>query len=844
MGDSENKAKEEPAAMRIEVITANPRIVGGYGRRLARYLYFLLCLSVVTGLFAGAGAYIYFASLLPNIDSLHDYKPRLPTIIYDETGRVIGQFGEERREIVPFEKVPKLLIQAFIASEDSSFYEHSGIDYISILRAAWENLKAGRVVQGGSTLTQQVAKSFLSRERSLKRKIMEAILARRLESKLSKQDILFLYLSQIFLGHKAYGVQAAAKNYFGKNVWDLNLAEMTLIAGLPQAPSKYSPSVDMKAAKERQKYVLRRMVEEGFIDQKMADEAFAQKVEIKPVPNLYDEIAPYFTEYLRNYIQEKYGKKALLEGGLKVYGTVDTRLQDYARKAISWGLHRMDKRQGFRGPLAHLASQTQRLEFLKKTAERYKDALKKGEVYVGLVTRVDDDTQAATVRVGNVQGVLPLRGMWWARKPNPEKTPEADRIEKVSQALSAGDVILVEPTDYKSLFGRRPRTQEKAESTVFELYQEPIVQGALYSVEPDSGYVKAMIGGYDFDESRFNRAIQACRQPGSAFKPIVYSAALSSPSKKYTPSTVVIDSPIVTDDLDSADRWKPSNYGEEFMGDLTFREALVESRNIPSVKILVDIGIPYAIEFAHKLGIKSPLKEEPGLVLGSSCVTMEELASVYGVFVRGGTRMPVTYVRRIFDRHGRILEDHTVFWDELLPPEDQLSRLVDALGHEPKQILSPQVAYIITKLLREVVQMGTGVEASRLGLPAGGKTGTTNDQYDAWFMGFTKDLLTSVWIGHDHYERPLGKWETGGKAALPIWLRYMKAALKGRPPREFRTPEGIVFRKIDRLTGLLARPDTRHTLIEAYIQGTEPKEYTHLRQGLEEDMFFKHDLDF
>ena len=822
----------------------NPRPLGGYFRRLFRALVFMVGALACVGLFAGAGAYIYFSAQLPDFASIHDYSPKLQTRIYDERGRLIGEFGEERRDIVPFERVPRRLVQAFIASEDSSFFEHSGINYLAIARAAWENLKAGRVVQGGSTMTQQLAKSFFSRDRSLPRKIKEAILARRMESKLTKEEILFLYMSQIYLGHKSYSVTTAARNYFNKDISELTLAEMTLIAGLPQAPSDYSPARDMHAAKERQRYVLRRMVEEGFIDQAAADRAFKQEVQIHSIPDVYNEVAPFFTEHLRRYVEARYGTEALLEGGLRVYGTVDLRMQKAAENAVYRGLRRMDRKQGFRGPLAHLKTEAERKALLKKLAERYGDKVEPGEIYVGLVTRVDNEEQAVTVRVGAVEAPIPLRGMLWAERPNPERSSEYPKIDKVSQALKVGDVIQVSATDFKGLYGYQTKNEAKAKLTLFRLAQEPIVQGALYSIEPESGYVKAMIGGYDFAESKFNRAQQACRQPGSAFKPLVYSAALSHPEKEYNPSTVVIDSPIIADDFAKAERWKPENYGSEFLGEMTFREALVQSRNIPSVKILIDIEMPYAIEFAHRLGIRSNLKEEPGLVLGSSCVTMEELVSAYGVFVRGGTRMPRTYVRRIFDRHGRLLEDNTVYWDELLPPEDKIARLEDSLDEEPERVLSEQVAYLITKLLREVVQMGTGIEASRLGLPAGGKTGTTNDQYDAWFVGFTRDLLTAAWIGHDKYERPLGKWETGGKAALPIWLDYMQTALKGREAREFEVPAGIVFRRIDRVTGLLARPDTRHAMSEAFLEGTEPKELTNLRGEVEGDMFFKHDINF
>ena len=831
-----------PPRPRIEV--DNPRPLGGYFRRLFRAMVFMTVGLGCVGVFAGAVAYIYFSAQLPDFASIHDYQPMLQTRIYDDRGRLIGEFGEERRDIVPFERIPKRLVQAFIASEDSSFFKHSGINYAAILRAAWANLKAGHVVQGGSTMTQQLAKSFFTRDKSLPRKIKEAILARRMEAKLTKEEILFLYMSQIYLGHKSYSVATAVRNYFDKDVSELTLGEMTLIAGLPQAPSSYSPAQDMPAAKERQKYVLRRMVEEGFIDQAAADRAFAEEVTIHSIPDVYNEVTPFFAEHLRRYVEARYGSQALLEGGLRVYGTVDLPLQKAAEDAVYRGIRKMDRKQGYRGPLAHLQTEAERKTLLKKLAARYSDKVQPGKIYVGLVTKVDDEEQAVTVRVGAFEGPIPLRGMLWADKPNPERSSEYPKIDKVSQALKVGDVIQVSATDFKGLYGYETKNEEKAKLTLFRLAQEPLVQGALFSVEPDSGYVKALIGGYDFAESKFNRAQQACRQPGSAMKPLIYTAALAHPEKEYNLSTVVIDSPIIADDFARAERWKPQNYSSEFLGEMTFREALVQSHNIPSVKILLDIGMPYAIEFAHKLGIKSELKEEPGLVLGSSCVTMEELVSAYGVFVRGGTRMPRTYVRRIFDRHGRLIEDHTVYWDELLPPEDKIARLEDSLDEVPERVISEQNAYLITKLLREVVQMGTGVEASRLGLPAGGKTGTTNDQYDAWFIGFTRDLLTAAWIGHDKYERPLGKWESGGKAALPIWLDYMTEAHKGREAREFEVPAGIVFRRIDRVTGLLARPDTRHAMSEAFIEGTAPKEQTNLRGEVEGDMFFKHDVNF
>jgi penicillin-binding protein 1A len=712
--------------------------------------------------------------------------------------------------------MPAMLINAFIAAEDARFYKHKGIDVYSIIRAFFKHIEAGTIVQGGSTITQQVTKSFfLTPERSYTRKIKEAILAYRIDKVFNKDEILYLYLNQIYLGHAAYGVGAAAENYFGKSVKDLNLAECAILAGLPQAPSKYSPFKYPQRAQQRQVYVLNRMVAESYISDAQVSEAIKTEVDIRPRRNWYIEEIPYYTEHVRRYLEKKYGADALYTQGLKVYTAVNIEMQKTARQEIQKGLYDLDKRQGYRGPLKHL--EPQEIEAFSKAlqAELDVDPLEQGKTVNGVVVKVDDRKKTVAVRMGKAMGRIELEDMQWARKPDPEVAYYETKLKKPSKALGVGDEILVK---------LKSKIKDK-DLWALSLEQEPIAQAALLCIEAQTGFVKAMVGGKDFRETQFNRAFQSRRQPGSAFKPIIYAAALDKqfedPEHYFTPATVIIDSPIVFKDEERDFKWKPKNYKEKFFGPTLLRDALAKSRNVVTIKILRDIGIEYAREYAAKLGITSELSKDLSIALGSSGVSLLELTNAYSVFSNQGYHVEPVFITKIEDRDGNVIE-------EIVP--------------ERTKVIEKTSAYLMTHLLEGVVQYGTGWRAKALGRPAAGKTGTTNNLYDAWFMGYTPELITGVWVGFDD-EAPLGKSETGSRAASPIWLGFMKKVLDGKPVKVFPVPEGVVFSKIDAETGLLPIPESKKTAFVCFKEGTVPTDSTKPPDEItEEEDFFKKDL--
>ena len=697
-----------------------------------RVLRYVLALGLLGLLAAAVGIvflYRMFTSDLPNIATLKDYRPRLVTEVLSEDGNVIGEFFIEKRELVPMERVPKVLQNAIIAAEDANFYSHEGLDFYGIVRALIKNVRAGGIVQGGSTITQQVVKSLLlTPERSLKRKIREAILAYRLERSLGKDEILYLYLNQIYFGHGAYGVQVASKNYFGHDVSEVDLAEAALLAGLPRAPSRYSPARkgNTDLARERQRYVLHRMLEEGMVSQEEVDRALARPIVvvedaeqavkrapsagpisqeeilglaepifILPIRNVGTEIAPYFIDTIREYLLGQYGKEKTFCGGLRVYTTLREGEQQAAREAVEYGV----------------------------------------DAYL---------------------------------KRHPKEAEDVDN-----------------PLD-----------------------------GALLSMDLPDGYVRAMVGGVDYGRSQFNCAVHARRQPGSAIKPIIYGAALD---KGYTPATIVVDSPLVFDDPVLEEKWKPKNYSRYFVGPTTLRDALTHSRNVVTIKILRDIGVSYTIRYARRLGLTSSLSPDLSLALGSSEVTLQELLTAYSIFALEGKRPEPISIHRICDANGEVLEEYTP---------------------TAEQIIRPQTAYLMTSLLQSVVNEGTGRAVRSLGVPCAGKTGTTNDFRDAWFIGYTPDKIAGVWIGHDQ-PKNLGERESGGRVAAPVWLRYMKSTLPKGSIKSFSMPPGIVFSRIDTKTGLLATSGSKKTRLECFIEGTEPKDFSPEEGDQDEADFFK-----
>jgi penicillin-binding protein 1A len=782
---------------------------GGLLAKAAKWtLWSVLLLMLVAAAAVGASFYLLNKDL-PKINSLADYRPPIITTVYSDDAQKIAEFYEERRIVVPLEKIPQKLKDAFIAAEDSRFYKHRGIDLISIGRAFFKNLEAGTIVQGGSTITQQVTKSFLlTPERSYSRKIKEAILAYQIDKTFTKDEILFLYLNQIYLGHGAYGVEAAAENYFGKSVEHLNLAECAILAGLPQAPSRYSPFKFPERARQRQIYVLNRMLEEGTITNFEATEAMSTQLDIKARRNLYLEEVPVYTEHVRRYVEKKYGRDALYRQGLKVYTAVNIEMQKQAQESVTRGLAELDRREGYRGPEKHL-EKAEIEDFCQKLqVDLDLTPLLAGTKTKGVVIAVDDAAGRVTVRLGNTKGYILLEDMRWARRPDPAIFHYQAPVQRPSAVLNVGDVIQVAVKGP----AKEPATWD------LSLDQTPIVQAALLCIEAETGLVKVMVGGRDFNESQFNRAIQSRRQPGSAFKPIIYAAALD---KGYTAATEVIDSPIVFQDEFHDSTWKPKNYSEKFSGPTLLREALASSRNVITIKILQDIGIDYALEYARKLGITSTLSKDLSIALGSSGVSLLELVNAYSVFANLGDMIEPTFVTKIEDRDGRILE------------EMNLTR---------QRVIDKSTAYIMTSLMESVVQEGTGQRVKALGRPVAGKTGTTNDLNDAWFVGYTPQYITGTWVGYDD-KRTLGNGETGGRAASPIWLDFMQRALKGKPVNLFQVPPGVVFAKIDADTGLLPISESKRTIFECFKEGTVPSESAQTPERMtESEDFFKSDM--
>ncbi len=757
----------------------------GWHKFLAKLRWVVLCLCLLV---LGTVGYTYYLIQgLPDIRQIDSYRPSLTTKLYSLNDRKFAQFAVEKRTLVPLNTIPPALKNAIVAVEDAHFYQHHGIDWLGIVRAATKNLKARRFVEGGSTITQQLARAlFLTPQKAIVRKLREALLSLKIERQYSKANILELYLNQVYFGHGAYGVQAAAINYFGKPVSELDLAECALIAGLPKAPNTYSPIRHPIKAKLRRKHVLDRMLAEGYINKEQYQAAVAEK--IHPRPKGGKNAAPYFTEYIRQQLEQKYGSTALYRDGLKVYTTLDLRFQQLAQEALRWGIKEVDRRQGYRvvkedTPIAPRLIPRDDLAVLKI-----------GEQYLGRVQTVAPT--GLMVKVGACQGKLPQKQMSWL-KTKPEKL------------FKPGSKIIVKVLGLEKTGGQ----------TIYKLAldQEPLCQGAMVVLDPGTGYMLALVGGYDFDVSKFNRAIQARRQPGSSFKPIIYTTALL---QGMTLADIILDTAVIYKDEWMDEDWKPVNYYEKFYGPTTLRKALEHSRNVVTVKLLERVGIEKAIQTAHRLGIKSVLADDLSLALGSSGVTLLELTSAYGVFANGGLRAPPFSIRYVTDNQGNILEEN-------IP--------------KPKRVLDKVIAYLMTSLLQGVVEHGTGWRAKYIGRPLAGKTGTTNKYIDAWFMGFAPHLATGVWVGMDE-NKSLGPVETGSRAASPIWVRFMKEALIDAPIRSFIPPPKIVRVSVDTDSGMLATGECEKIMVEDFVAGTQPQKLCDRHQPTS-DKFLMVDLD-
>ena len=662
----------------------------GEVQKLSTLLTFFLAIIVFVLLVTVGGTVTYYALTLdlPGIDALKDYRPSIASRVYDDTNELIDEFFLEDRKVVRIAEVPKIVRYAFVAAEDSRFYQHQGLDMQSISRAIFKNVGAGHIVQGGSTITQQVAKMmYLSPEKKYTRKLKEAILAYKIDKYLSKDEILNLYLNQIYMGHGTYGIESAALGYFGKSAKDLKLPEAAMLAGLPKAPSNYSPFLHYEKAKQRQIYVLTRMMEDGYISQDELAIASAAPLKLRPIKPK-DKVAAYFVETVRRYVQEKYGADVLYKEGLSIYTTLNLSAQKYARDAVEKGLAELEDR---------------------------------------------------------------------------------------------------------------------------EKYQRGLVQGALFCMDVKTGAIRAMVGGRDFNKSEFNRATQSRRQPGSAFKPLIYTAAFD---KGLNPSSIFVDSPISLEDpSQEGGIWKPKNFDEKFLGPITMRTALVQSRNVVTVKILQEIGVDYAVSYAMNMGITSPLVRTLSLALGVSGVTLQELVQAYGVLADQGKKVTPYFIKKIVDRTGNVFEETKV---------------------QSEQVIDPRIAFITTYVMQDVVISGTGTRVRSIGRPVAAKTGTTNDMRDAWFIGSTPSLIAGVWVGFDQ-EASLGKPEVGGRAAAPIWLYFMGKFLQNTPVESFPTPEGIAFVKVNSKTG---RPSNGSgTISEAFLANAQPNEKPSDVTAEKEDLF-------
>jgi penicillin-binding protein 1A len=843
--------------------------------RWLRLAGFLCAAAVLVSLQVGGVLYVWIARDLPRINRLADYRPGVVTVVYDRDGGVIGEFKYENqtRYLVPLDRVPQRLIDAVVSAEDKNFWSHSGVDPTSLVRAAWSDLRSKSMSQGGSTITQQLTRALLlTPEKTVRRKLREMLLAHRIESNFSKKDILYLYLNEIYFGSGAYGVQAAARLYFGKDATDLTLAECALLAGLPQAPSRYSPRNNPDEALRRRRYVLDRMAEDGRATADEARAAMDEPIRLVPLRDVNLEGAPYATEYIRLYVMAKYGEDKVLKDGLKIHTTIDPAKQRDAARAVDVGLRELDKRQGWRGPMLHLsadgiAAHVQALQ--KRDAAR--DA-QVGDVVEGVVTAVNESGRSVAVATGRFAGTIALADMRWAERTQVGGGLRYLNLTNPRQIVQTGDVIQARVVALPAA-GKDAR---------LALDQKPLVQGALVSIDPRSWEILALVGGDDFRDSQFNRALQSKRQPGSSFKPIVYATALDH---GFTPASVIVDTALVFDD-----GWSPKNATGSFQGRMRLRQALARSINTVTVRLVSEIGTTAVHEYAARLGLDLGAADDMSIALGSHEVSPIGLASAYTVFASGGLRARPILITRIEDREGHVLEKHalrrvypahpltpepavpdpaapgpsaaadeaellaakpaapaapTEPEDAIAGPEDLAAPDVDPATGDVlvRRVISRASAYVITSMLQSVVTSGTGARALALGKQAAGKTGTTNENVDAWFLGFTPTLLAGVWVGYDDGAKSLGGRETGAQAALPLWLEYMKRATEGHADEGFPVPPGVVYAKIDPATGLLAPPEFVGAISECFKAGTVPTEFTTGAGDIKPEDFLRYDQD-
>ena len=774
-------------------------------------------MSVVAGITA-LGVYIYFAPGLPSVETLKDVELQVPLRVYSRDGKLISVYGEKRRKPLAIENMPRRFIQAFLAAEDDRFFQHPGVDYQGLMRAAIDVLISGQKRQGGSTITMQLARNFfLGNERTYVRKLREIFLALRIERELSKNEILELYLNKIYLGNRAYGIGAAADVYYGRTTDQLELTEIAMIAGLPKAPSKFNPIVNPERAVLRRNYVLKRMHELRFIDDEMYQLSIDSPVTASRHYPLVEANAPYVGEMVRAKMVEAYGID-VYNKGYRVYTTVDTKLQDTANQALINGLLAYDQRHGYRGVESRVEINASLED--DPTLELQDEALSELNDVAGLVPAIVTkvDTQNLDIYLGSQKTVsLTLEHANWAKSYVNENVL-GKRLKDFNKIFKPGDIIRV----------------VESQPDQWSLSQIPNVGGAFIALDPKNGSILALSGGLDFNYSKFNRVIQAKRQPGSSFKPFIYSAALDS---GYTPASVVNDAPVVFEDMALEDTWRPQNYSGKFFGPTRLRDALTKSRNMVSIRLLKDIGQRHALDHITKFGFdQEKLPFDLTLALGSGAVTPLELAKGYAVFANGGYQIEPYLIERIEDLNGEIIfqSNPAIVCEEACQElqeqmaNDSITLLADA--NDPsiittqfaQQVIPKGNAYQMVSMMKDVIFRGTGRKARELGRSdLAGKTGTTNDQHDAWFSGFNGDVVATAWVGFDQH-KPLGRREVGGVAALPIWIDFMRVALEGKPDNTLRMPTGMVTLRIDPTTGLLVDQDSEQGIEETFREEYAP----------------------
>ena len=740
-----------------------------------------------------------YAGELPDYHQLAKYEPAVTTRLYAGDGQLLMEYAVEKRIFVPVDKIPDQVKNAFIAAEDKKFYSHSGIDYVGIIRAVLGNLKnigTGRRPAGASTITQQVAKNFLlTSELSYIRKIKEAILATRMEQAFTKDHILELYLNEIYLGNRSYGVAAAALNYFGKSLNELTIEEAAYLAALPKGPNNYNPKTKYEAAVGRRNWVIDRMIEDGYVDPDSGEAAKQKPLVTIDRSSAFVKDAQYFSEEVRREISQKFGKDSVNEGGLIVRTTLDPKLQEIASNVFHREIQNYDRRHGWRGPLGNIPL----------TAD-YREALKKAEVPAGaddgwvkaVVLLVSSDHAVIETEDGS-QGNIPLALLSWARK-SLAKQDVGGMPKSVAEVLKEGDIIFAEPASEKTIKSKNLTAE------AYELRQLPNVEGALIVMDPHTGKVLAVVGGYSFRKSQFNRATQAYRQTGSSFKPFVYLTALEN---GYSPTDLILDAPFVLDQGAGQKRWKPENYSKKFYGLMTLREGIEKSRNLMTVRLAQDVGMDKISEMSRRIGVNKNLPELLSMSLGAGDTRLIDMASAYSVIVNGGKKVEPYFIERIQDRNGKTIykrdrrdcpDCNAAKWDN-----QDIPQLAD--GRE--QIVDPMSAYQMTSILEGVAVRGTGARLRALKRHLAGKTGTTNDNKDGWFMGFSPDLVVF------DEARTLGRRETGAAVALPIFYNFMEQALKNQPDIPFRIPKGIKLVRINNKTGKPATPNDTSVIFEA-----------------------------